>query len=153
MTGSWIIIRCEVQKEFFVAAAIARKGYDAWVPAQVVRCRGKSRRKTSAKALITTEDQPILSKTLFAAIPVSAYGDIASVRYLTGLERGVDSVPYAIPASQIKVFMATIDKMNQKTLDNVRKAMTKKQKAGWVNIKEALLALKGGVEQEQEIAA
>lgn len=149
MSG-WIIVRTQVKKEDYVARQIANAGFDAWVPTEIVRCRGASRRIT--KTTVTTKPLPVLPKRLFCAVPVAAHGDLMKIRHLVAIERGPDSTALEIPYSQIVVFRDEIDRLNREVLA-LAAIQTRKHRAKWRDMREALAELAKGDKRAVEVAA
>lgn len=160
----WIVIRTDVRKEDYVCRQIAQRGFDAWVPTEVIRCRtGASRRHTSAKTVIATRELPVLAKTLFAAIPIDRIPDLR-IRHLKAIHcyngeheivetwtdangikkwrfnRVQASMPTLIPHAQIKIHRDAIDVLNREVLA-LAAIQTRKQKAKWRDLKSALQEL------------
>jgi hypothetical protein len=149
----WIIIRCAQSKEAYVTRQIALMGFDAWVPVQHVYSKpAVARRVTSQKALVKYRELPVLPKCLFAAVPMGRHGDLQSIRYFDRIERDTASCALQIPDVQIRLFRDTVDRMNAEALA-YNAVVTRKTKAKWVNLKEAMLARIEQAKTEMEIAA
>jgi hypothetical protein len=148
MTRNWIIIRTQYRKEDYCAGQIARLGFDAWVPTEIVRCRGASRRIT--KTTVATKPLPVLPRTLFAAVSSAAHGDLMKIRHLVAVERGPGSEALEIPHNQILVFRDEIDRLNKEVLA-LAAIQTRKHRAKWRDMREALAELVKGDKQAVEI--
>lgn len=154
MTGAYLVIRTDDRKEAYVAHQIVIMGYDAWVPVQIELSRPRvARRFTSAKALATTKDIRILPKRLFAAIPVALEADLLKIRYCVAVERDSSLMPLQAPANQVARFRREVDQLNAETMALARMAQTRKTKAKWRSLKDALEGLMKAETVEQEQAA
>lgn len=143
----WLIVRTDFRKEHFVAAQIRNVGFEAWVPCEARThriCRHVKRRETTY--------HPILPRTLFAAVPVALQAELAGVRHLDSIERNALQEAISVPSSQIHAFRVEIDKMNAAALA-LSQTASRKQKAKWRDMREALAELVNGAKQELEQAA
>lgn len=121
-----------------MARQIIRLGFDAWVPSEMRATRPHAARRLTAKAAaISIKELPVLPKRIFAAVPDHLHAEIQSIRHLVGIERDAALAPLKIPASQIVQFRGEIDRLNTATLALAAK-QTRKEKAKWRDIKEAL---------------
>lgn len=139
----WLIIRTELRKEIHVAAAIARLGYDAWVPLEAVSRRIHRKHKPRA-----VEYVPVIPKTIFAAIPAplegSLHGEVHKIRGVVALMRDSLSQAFCVPANHIQRFREEIDALNRETLALIAMDRPRRKKAEWHNLHDALLALVHG---------
>ena len=143
----WLIVRTDFRKEHFVAAQIRNAGFEAWVPCEARThriCRHVKRRETTY--------HPIIPKLLFAAVPVALQAELAGVRHLDSIERNALQEAISVPSSQIHAFRVEIDKMNAAALA-LSQTASRKQKAKWRDMREALAELVNGAKQELEQAA
>lgn len=143
----WLIIRTKRDKEQYVAKQIRDAGFDAWVPCEAKThriCRHVKRRETTY--------HPIIPKLLFAAVPVALQAELAGVRHLDSIERNAAQEAISVPANQIHAFRVEIDKMNAAALA-LSQTVSRKQKAKWRDMREALAELVNGARQELEQAA
>lgn len=104
----WLIIRTDLAKEAYVSHAIARMGYDSWLP--LIATSARICRKSKKRKLDT---RPLLPKTLFAAIPEAIHGDLHRIRHYDCIQRDTASVPFKIPAMQIATFRDYLDMVNR----------------------------------------
>ena len=150
---SWLIIRTDFRKEHYVASQIGKLGFDCWVPVQIITSRPNvSRRVTSKAHMQTIKELPILPRRLFCAVPVALQAELAGVRHLDSIERNAAQEAISVPHSQIHAFRVEIDKMNAAALA-LSQTQSKKQKAKWRDMREALAELVNGAKQELEQAA
>jgi hypothetical protein len=150
---TWIIIRCAQSKEAYVTRQIALMGFDAWLPVQHVYSKpAVARRFTSQKALVKYRELPVLPKCLFAAVPTGRHGDLQAIRYFASIERDGASLALQIPDIQIRIFRAAIDDMNA-AAERHNAVITRKTKAKWRNMHDALQGLIAQAKTEMEIAA
>ena len=147
----WLIIRTDFRKEHYVAAQIRNAGFDAWVPVQIIAaCRGGSRRVTAKEQ--TIKELPILPRRLFAAVPDALHAELEGIRHLVAIERNADQEAISVPYSQIHAFRVTIDNENTAALALSQKA-SRKQKAKWKSLHDALVEMIDGAKQIIEQAA
>ena len=153
---SWLIIRTDYRKEHYVAAQIRRMGFPAWVPCQMVSTRlGIGRRKLSAPA-VAIKELPILPRRLFVAGPNildrELQSELRTLRHVESLETGTDQRLVLIPDAQIAAFRAEIDRENTAALALIT-ARSRKAKAKWRSLHEALIEMIDGAKNQMERAA
>jgi hypothetical protein len=151
----WLIIRTDTRKEAYVAAQVRNLGFDAWVPVQLIASRPAIARRVTAKAhLSAIRELPILPRRIFAAVPVWAVlqGELSHIRHLVAVEHDADSRPLSVPSGQVQAFRETIDRENTAAMALAQKA-SRKQKAKWRSLKDALLDMIEGAKQQMEQAA
>lgn len=149
----WLIIRTDARKEHFVAAQIRNAGFDAWVPCQIITSRPNVARRITSKAhMQTVRELPILPRRLFAAVPEALHAELQGVRHLVAIERYADQRPVSVPHSQIHAFRVTVDNENTAALALCQRA-SRKQKAKWRSLKDALLEMIDEAKQQMEQAA
>lgn len=146
---NWLIIKTDFRKEHYVARQIQALTFDAWVPCEVRTqriCRHVKRRQTT--------HHPLIPRLIFAAVPfwAVAQGELDHIRHLVAVERNADQAPVSVPSSEIHAFRAAIDAENTAALA-LSQTATKKQKARWRNLKEALLETIEQAKQQMEQAA
>jgi hypothetical protein len=149
----WLILRTDHAKEAYVARQIMFRGWDAWVPAQIIVCRPAIARRVSAKShLQATKELPILPRRLFAAVPVAQEADLVGIRHLVAVERDGDSRPLSVPSAEIARFRAAIDAENMAALALATKA-SRKQKQRWRSLHDALVDMIEQAKGQLEAAA
>jgi hypothetical protein len=149
----WLILRTDHGKEAYVARQIMFRGFDAWVPAQIIVCRPSVARRVSAKSqLQKIKELPILPRRLFAAVPVAQEADLAGIRHLVAVERDGASEALCVPSAEIARFRAAIDAENMAALALAQKA-SRKQKAKWRSLHDALLDMIDSAKAQMEQAA
>jgi hypothetical protein len=148
----WLIIRTDFRKEHYVASQIRLLGFDAWVPCQMIVSRPAIARRVTAKAAVSIKELPILPKRLFAAIPVALEADLLRIRHCVAVERDAALEAVYVPDAQIAAFRAEIDRENTASLA-LAQAKSRKQKAKWRSLKDALIDLVEGAKQQMEQAA
>jgi hypothetical protein len=154
MIQRWVIVRTALAKEQFVARALIRTGFDAWVPTEIRMLRTLTTRRSMAHSNVRkTLEIPILPRRLFAAIPVAAEADCGSIRYLEALERDGASLALCVPSVQIARFRAEIDRINAETMALARIVQTKRQKRVWKDMRDALQEIVAESRVTLEIAA
>ena len=150
----WVIVRTALAKEQFVARALIRLGFDAWVPTEVRLLKpGIARRSMAHSNVRKTLELPILPKRLFAVIPSAAEADCVSVRHLEALERDGASLAFSVPPAQVARFRAEIDRINAETLALARIVQAKRQKRVWKDMRDALQELVAESRVALEVAA
>ncbi len=152
---NWLILRTDARKEQYVAAQVRNLGFDAWVPVQLIASRPAIARRVSAKSdMRRMKELPILPRRLFAAVPRWAVlqGELEHIRHLIAVECDADSKPLCVPPEQIQAFRETIDAENTAALALAQKA-SRKQKAKWRSLKDALLDMIESAKQQMEQAA
>jgi len=149
---SWLIIRTDYRKEHYVAAQIRNMGFAAWVPCQMIASRpGIARRKLSHPA-VAIKELPVLPRRLFAAVPVTLEADLLKVRHLVALERDAALDPVSVPGNQIDAFRAEIDRENTAAFA-LMQTQSRKQKAKWRSLKDALVEMVESAKTQMEQAA
>lgn len=149
---SWLIVRCDFRKEAYVAAQIRNLGWDAWVPCQIITSRpGIARRKLAAPG-VSIKELPILPKRLFARMDWHEAGNLRGIRHLEDVERDGEERIVSVPDGQIAAFRAEIDRENTAALALAQKA-SRRQKAKWRNIHEAMTDWINQAKQQMEAAA
>lgn len=143
----WLIIRTDHAKEGYVARHIGLMGFPAWVPSE--QRFSRIHRLSKARKLI---DYPLLPKRLLAAVPVAVQGDLREIRHLVAVECDAASLPLQIPAIQVERFRQTVDAMNTSALA-LQAAKSRKAKAQWRNLKDALHDMIEQAKQQREKAA
>lgn len=151
---TWLIIRTDHAKEHYVEQQIQNLGFDAWVPCQIVVTRPAMSRRVTAVANQRVKELPILPRRLFARIPpwLEPQGELAHIRHLIGVERNADSEPITISDAEIARFRAAVDAENTASMALAQKA-SRKQKAKWKQLKDALLDLIDSAKEQLERAA
>lgn len=152
MTG-WLIIRTDYRKEHYVAQQIRNAGFDAWVPVQIIAARPQIARRITAKAqLQTIKEIPVLPRRLFAAVPVALQAELEGVRHLVAIERNAALEAISVPFNQIHAFRVEIDRENTAALALSQRA-SRKQKAKWKSLHDALVEMIDGAKAHLEQAA
>ena len=152
MSG-WMIVCTDFRKEHYVAAQIRNAGFDCWVPVQIITSRPQIARRITAKAhMQTIKELPILPRRLFAAVPVALQAELEGIRHLVAIERNADQEAISVPHSQIHAFRVTIDNENTAALALSQRA-SRKQKAKWKSLHDALCEMIEGAKQTMEQAA
>lgn len=150
---SWLILRTDARKEAYVAQQIRNAGFDAWVPVQIITTRAAIARRITARAhMQTIKELPILPRRVFAAVPVALHAELEGVRHLVAIERNADQEAVSVPHSQIAAFKAAIDAENTAALALAQRA-SRKQKAKWKSLHDALCEMIEGARQQMEKAA
>lgn len=150
---NWLIIRTDFRKEHYVAQQIRNAGFDAWVPVQIITSRPQIARRITAKAhMQTIKELPILPRRMFAAVPVALQDELEGIRHLVAIERNADQEAISVPHSQIHAFRVTIDNENTAALALSQRA-SRKQKAKWKSLHDALCEMIEGAKQTMEQAA
>jgi hypothetical protein len=150
---TWIILRTDARKEAYVAAQIRNAGFDAWHPVQIIACRTAVARRVTAKTQMRAyREIAILPRRLFAAVPAALHAELEGIRHLVAIERNADQEAISVPDSQIHAFRVTIDSENTAALALSQRA-SRKQKAKWRDLKEALLEMIDGAKQIIDQAA
>jgi hypothetical protein len=149
----WLVIRTDHGKEAYVARQVMFRGWDAWVPAQIIVCRPAIARRVSAKShLQKTKELAILPRRVFAAVPMWAVhqAELDGLRHMMGFEQNADQTLVQINDAEISRFRGAIDAENMAALALATKA-SRKQKQRWRSLHDALLdmieAAKGQMEQ------
>lgn len=150
---TWIILRCDARKEHYVARQIEAAGFQAWVPCQIITSRPQIARRVTAKAhMQTIKELPILPRRLFVRSQQWESEYWRNTRHLVGYE--CDALGYAveIPDEQIHAFRVAIDNDNTAALALSQRA-SRKQKAKWRSLHDALVEMIQGAKQTLEEAA
>lgn len=153
----WLILRTDHAKEAYVARQVASYGYQVWVPSQIIVCRPTVARKVTAKAsLAKIKELPILPRRFFAQIvdyhDHETQSELTNLRHCDGFERDSEQRLALIPDSEIAAFRAAIDAENTAALALAQKA-SRRQKARWKALHDALLELVQGAKEQMEQAA
>jgi hypothetical protein len=153
---TWIILRSDFRKENYVATQVRNMGLDAWVPCQKIASRPAIARRVTAKALVQIKELPLIPKLLFVGGPAihdrEVQSELRTLRHVDRIENGADQRPVILPDNQIAAFRAEIDRENTATLALVA-AKSRKQKAKWKSLQDALLELVEGAKAQMEQAA
>ena len=150
---TWLIVRTDFRKEAYVAAQIRNAGFDAWHPVQVIACRPAVARRVTAKAQLRAyREIAILPRRVFACLPVASVDDLQGIRHLVGVEFDGDMRPVVIPDGQITAFRAVIDAENRAALA-LSQSASRKQKAKWRSLHDALVEMIDGARAQLELAA
>lgn len=149
---SWFILRTDHSKEAYVARQIINAGFPAWVPAEKRVIRPQIARRVTAKAAFLVKDIPLLPRRLFAAVPVALYGDLLRIHHLRDVERNAAGEPLEVPQTQVDIFRAEIERLNTATLA-LSQSASRKQKAVWRSLKDALQDMIADARQQMEMAA
>lgn len=151
---NWLILRTDARKEQYVAAQVRNLGFNAWVPVQLVYARREIGRRITAKGRHEMREIPILPRRVFAAVPrwVVLQGELEHIRHLIAVECDADSRHPSVPDAEIAAFRAAIDAENTAALALAQKA-SRKQKARWRSLKDALLDMIESAKQQMEQAA
>ena len=150
---NWIILRTDFRKEPYVVSQIGNMGFQCWHPVQVIATRPAIARRVTQKAQLRAyREVAILPRRVFACVPAASVDDLQGIRHMVGIEFDGDMRPICIPDSQISAFRAVIDAENTAALALSQKA-SRKQKAKWRDLKEALLEMIDGARAQLEQAA
>jgi hypothetical protein len=84
-------------------------------------------------------------------LPLEA--DLLKVRHLVALERDAALDPVSVPGNQIDAFRAEIDRENTAALALMQARNSRKQKAKWRSLHEALVEMIEGAKNQMEAAA
>lgn len=145
---NWLIIKTDFRKEQYVAQQIRNLTWDAWVP-----CEVRTQRIGRHVKRRQTTYHPLIPRRIFAAVPfwAVAQGELDHIRHLVAVERNAALEPVSVPANEIHAFRAAIDAENTAALALSR--ATRRQKAKWRSLKDALLEMIEGAKQVLEDAA
>lgn len=150
---NWLILRTDTRKEQYVTRQVQNLGFDAWLPAQIIVGRPTIARRVTAKAhLQTVREIPLLPRRVFVSADFWLQEDWRSVRHVTGFEHDAQGRGVQIPACQVAAFRAEIDRENTAALALAQKA-SRKQKAKWRSLHDALLDLIEQAKTAYEVAA
>jgi hypothetical protein len=151
--ANWIILRTDFRKEPYVVSQIANRGFTAWHPVQVIATRPAVARRVTAKAQLRAyREIAILPRRVFACLPVASVDDLNGIRHLVGVEFDGDMRPVVIPDGQIAAFRAVIDAENRAALA-LSQSASRKQKAKWRSLHDALVEMIDGARAQLEQAA
>ena len=149
----WLVLKADYAKEHYVARQVQALGFDAWVPCQIIVCRPAVSRRITAKAhLAKIRELPILPRRLFVAIPEALQAEVEAIRHCAGVERHGDSRALSVPNAEIARFRAAIEAENTAALALAQKA-SRRQKAKWRSLKDALMDMIVEARQTMEQAA
>ena len=153
----WLILRTDHAKEHYVARQVANMGYQVWVPSQIIVCRPTVARRVSTKAhLRKIKELPILPRRFFACIvdyhDRETQSELISLRHCAGFERDSEQRLAVIPDAEITAFRAAIDAENTAALALAQKA-SRRQKAKWKSLHDALMELIQGAKEQLDAAA
>ena len=150
----WLIVKTDFRKEQYVASQIGKQGYDVWHPVQIIACRPAASRRVTAKAQLRAfREIAILPRRVFVRMDyIDRDTYIDAPRHVLGFEMGPEGNALRIPDQQIAAFRAVIDAENTAALALSQKA-SRRQKAKWRDLKEALVELIDGAKAQLEQAA
>ena len=149
----WLIVRTDFRKEHYVASQIGNMGFASWHPVQVIACRPTVARRITAKAQLRAyREVAILPRRVFVCLPAASVDNLQGIRHLVGVEFDGEMRPVVILDNQIAAFRAVIDAENRAALA-LSQSASRKQKAKWRDLKEALLELIDGAKAQLEQAA
>jgi hypothetical protein len=114
---------------------------------------GIGRRKLSAPA-VAIKELPVLPRRLFAAVPMWAVyqHELDGIRHCQGFEQNADQMVVQIPDGQITAFRAEIDRENTAALA-LMQTQSRKQKAKWKSLHDALVEMIDSAKTQMEQAA
>ena len=151
--ANWVILRTDFRKEPYVVSQIGNMGFQCWHPVQVIATRPAVARRVTAKAQLRAyREIAILPRRVFACLPVASVDDLNGIRHLVGVEFDGDMRPVVIPDGQIAAFKAVIDAENRAALA-LSQSASRKQKAKWKSLHDALCELIDGARAQLEQAA
>ncbi len=151
----WIIIKTKFSKEHYVASQIRNAGFDAWHPVQVIARRPAIARRVTQKAQLRAyREIAILPRRLFMRVNDDLHFpfDFAAPRHMVGIETNADMEAVLIPDRQIDAFRAVIDAENTAALA-LSQSASKRQRAKWKNLHDALVEMIEGAKAQLEQAA
>lgn len=134
----WVIVRTKYGKEHYVANAIARMGFPAWVPVEIRSYRTTGNRRTRHRTLI---EVPLLPKTMFAALPEALHSDLQAVRYYTSLERDEALEALKIEDWEMAAFRTEVEASNEQERDRQKRQASRPKKRQWIAAPTALAEL------------
>lgn len=150
---NWIILRTDFRKEPYVVSQLGNMGFPVWHPVQVIATRPAVARRVTAKAQLRSyREIAILPRRVFACLPVASVDDLQGIRHLVGVEFDGDMRPVVIPDGQIAAFKAVIDAENRAALA-LSQSASRKQKAKWRSLHDALVEMIDGARAQLEQAA
>ena len=149
----WIIVRTEARRELAVSIQIAKKGYTVWVPVQKIRQRPTAARTHMDRSnTFQIKDRPVCPSLFFAAVPVDEINRILGLRGLEKVEQTSEGTWALVPELQVQQFRDAIDRENAAALALAQSA-SRKNKAKWRSLQDALKELVDGAKQVMEQAA
>ena len=149
----WLIIRTKYQKELAVSIQIAKKGFPVWVPVQKIRQRPVAARQHMDRSnTFQIKDRAVCPSLFFAAVPVDEIDRILGLRGLDRVEQTSEGTWALVPDSQVQAFREAIDRENAAALALAQSA-SRKNKAKWRSLQDALKELVDGAKQVMEQAA
>ena len=149
----WLIIRTKYQKELAVSIQIAKKGYAVWVPVQKIRQRPVAARQHMDRSnTFQIKDRAVCPSLFFAAVPVEQIDRILGLRGLDRVEQTSEGTWALVPDNQVQAFREAIDRENAAALALAQSA-SRKNKAKWRSLQDALKELVDGAKQVMEQAA
>jgi hypothetical protein len=149
----WLIIRTKYQKELAVSIQIAKKGFPVWVPVQKIRQRPVAARQHMDRSnTFQIKDRAVCPSLFFAAVPVEQIDRILGLRGLDRVEQTSEGTWALVPDNQVQAFREAIDRENAAALALAQSA-SRKNKAKWRSLQDALKELVDGAKQVMEQAA
>ena len=149
----WIIVRTEFRRELAVSIQIAKKGYSVWVPVQKIRQRPTAARTHMDRSnTFQIKDRPVCPSLFFAAVPVDKIDRILGLRGLNKVEQTSEGTWALVPDVQVMAFRDAIDQENAAALALAQSA-SRKNKAKWRSLQDALKEMVDGAKQTMEQAA
>lgn len=153
---SWLILRTDYRKEHYVAGQIRMMGLKDWVPCQIIAKRPAIARRRLSGVRLYEDRLPILPRRLFVTGPNildrEVQSELRTLRHVAALEMGMDQRLVLIPDAQIADFRAEIDRENTAALALIT-ARSRKAKAKWRSLHEALIEMIDGARNQMERAA
>ena len=150
---NWLIVRTDFRKEQAVAIQIAKKGYDVWVPLQILSKRAPGARRHMDRSNVRIPvNRPVCPSLLFAAVPLDSVERILGIRHLTRLEQTSENTWALVPDNQVQAFKEAIDALNKAT-QMLTLAAHRQQKKRWKSLQDGLLELVAAVTSPIEEAA
>lgn len=151
--SQWLIVRTEFRREQAVAVQISKKGFPVWVPLQIIRQRHPAaRRHMDRSNTFQIKDRPVCPSLFFAAVPVDVVDRILGIRSLDRIEQTCEGTWAVVPDNQVQAFREAIDRENAATLA-LSQTASRKNKAKWRSLQDALMELVEGAKQTMEQAA
>jgi len=149
----WIIVRTEFRRELAVSIQIAKKGFPVWVPVQKIRQRPAAARQHMDRSnTFQIKDRAVCPSLFFAAVPVEQIDRILGLRGLDRVEQTSEGTWALVPDNQVMAFREAIDRENAAALALAQSA-SRKNKAKWRSLQDALKELVDGAKQVMEQAA
>lgn len=150
---NWLIVRTEFRRELAVSIQIAKKGFPVWVPVQKIRQRPVAARQHMDRSnTFQIKDRAVCPSLFFAAVPVEQIDRILGLRGLDRVEQTSEGTWALVPDEQVRVFREAIDRENAAALALAQSA-SRKNKAKWRSLQDALKELVDGAKQVMEQAA